>query len=201
MVVTQKTELIYHRLRNVLGSPPNVRRIFITVKAQSVTRTDIAVLRVLLTEMDQKGVYITVDRPEKHVMEILERHNLASHADVSFVAGPPQRRIVIATGVLSPAAFFDDLFLRLADPRTRPGLDQELAGMKFLMVDNLSSLAAYNGPNGIAASFGRISQFLNAYPSIRFVAVAARDSFAAVRPGALGFLDMEVDIPDDWFAV
>jgi hypothetical protein len=198
--VTHKTELIFQRLRNVLGSPPNVRRIFITVRAPSVTRTDIAVLRVLLSEMNQRGIYITVDRPEKHVLEILERQNLATHAEVSFVAGPPPRRIVIATGVFSPAAFIDELFLRLADPRTRPGLHQELADMKFMIVDNLSSLAAYNGPAGIAACFGRISQFLNAYPSIRFVAVAARDSFAAVRPGALGFLDMEVDIPDDWFA-
>ena len=198
--MTHRNELIFQRLRNVLDSPRNVRKILITVRAPSVTRMDFAVLRVLLSEMNQRGIYITVDRPDKYVLQILEKQNLATHAEVSFVAGPPPRRIVIATGVFSPAAFIDELFLRLADPRTRPGLNQELADMKFLIVDNLSSLAAYNGPNGIAACFGRISLLLNAYPSMRFVAVAARDSFAAVRSGALGFLDMEVDIPDDWFA-
>jgi len=198
--MTQKSELIFQRLRNVLDSPRNVGKVLITVRAPSVTRTDLAVLRVLLSEMNQRGIYITVDRPDKQVLQILERQNLASHAEVSFHAGPPPRRIVIATGVFSPAVFFDELFLRLADPRTRPGLHQELADMKFLIVDNLSSLAAYNGPNGIAGCFGRISQFLNAYPSIRFVAVAARDSLAAVRPWASGFFDMEVDIPDEWLA-
>jgi hypothetical protein len=197
--MTHQSELIFQKVRNVLNTPRNVRRILFTVRAPSVTRINLAVLKVLLSERNERGIYLTVDRPDKYVLEILEKQNLASRAEISSLPEPPPRRIVVAPGVFSPAVYLDEIFLRLSDPRTRPGLDNELCTMSFLILDNLSTLTAFNGPKGIAACFEKMFLFLNTYPSIRLVAVAARDTLSALRPEAHGFFEMAVDLPDDWF--
>lgn len=193
-----QSELIFQRIRGLLESPGNVRRILIPVRAPSVTRINLAVLKVLLSERKERGIYLTVDRPDKHVLEILEKQNLATPAEVSSLPDPPVRKIVVAPGIFTPAVFIDEMFLRLSNPRTRAGLDGELRGMSFMMLDNLSTLSAFNGPMGLATCFERASAFLGSYPHFRFIAVAARDTLAALRPGAQGFFDLEADIRDDW---
>ena len=196
--MSQQSELIFQRIRNLLSSPGNIKKILIPVRAPSVTRINLAVLKVLLSERNERGIYLTVDRPDKHVLEILEKQNIATPSETSSLPEPPMRRIVVAPGVFTPAVFIDEMFLRLSDARSRPGLDAELRGMNFMMLDNLSTLSAFNGPMGIATSFERTSAFLGSYPHFRFIAVAARDTLAALRPAAQGFFDLEAGIQDDW---
>ena len=196
--MSRQNEAVLEKLRGALNSPPSVRKLLITMRAQSVTRMDLALAKILLTERNERGIYISIDRPDKHVLMILEKHNVAGPAEVSFALEPRPRRLVIVTGIFSPAIFIGDILSRLSDPRTGPDLDAELRGMNFLMVDNLSSLAAYNGPRGIDACFGHIAMFLDRYRSMRFIAVAGQDSLGALGPGATGFFNAEVGIPDNW---
>jgi hypothetical protein len=198
--MTRQSEVIHRRLRSSLDSPPTVRRILFTMRAPSVTRINLAILKILLSERNERGIYLTVDRPETHVISILEKHNVAAPSEVSAVPEPRPRRIVIAQGIFSPAIFIDDMFTRLHDSRAGAALDAEIRSMDFLMVDNLSSLAAYNGPKGIDACFEHLAMFLDRYRSIRFLAAAGRDSLDALGPPASTFFNTEVSIPDEWLA-
>jgi len=196
--MTRQNEAVMQKLRSALASPPPVRKLLITMRAQSVTRVDLAVAKILLSERNERGIYITIDRPDKHVLMILEKHNIAGSSEVSFAAEPRPKRLVIAPGIFSPAIFIGEMLSRLSDPQSGSTLDAELRGMNFLMVDNLSSLAVYNGPRGIDACFGHVAMFLDRYRSMRFIAVAGRDSLGALGPGATGFFNAEVGIPDEW---
>lgn len=196
--MTRQNEAVLQRLRSALASPPSVRKLLVTMRAQSVTRLDLAVAKILLTERGERGIYITIDRPDKHVLLILEKHNVAAAADVSSVPEPRPKRLVIAPGIFSPAIFIGEMLSRIADARTGAALDAELSGMNFLMVDNLSSLGVYNGPRGIDACFGHVAMFLDRYRTMRFIAVAGRDTLGALGPGARGFFNAEVSIPDEW---
>ncbi len=198
--MTRQSEAIHQKLRGTLESPPSVRRILFTMRAPSVTRVNLAILKILLSERKDRGIYLTVDRPEKHVITLLEKHNLAAPSEVSAVPEPRPRKIVIAQGIFSPAIFIDDMFTRLGDPQAGPALDAEIRTMNFLMVDNLSTLNAYNGPKGIDACFAHLAMFLDRYRSIRFVAAAGRESLTALGAGARSFFDTEVGLPDEWLA-
>ncbi len=193
-----QNEAVLQKLRGALDSPPAVRKLLFTMRAQSVTRMDLAVARILLAERKEQGIYITIDRPDKHVLMILQKHNVAGPDEVSSGLDPKRKRLFIAQGILSPAVFIAELLTRTSKPHGGPALDAALRKMRFLMVDNLSSLAAYNGPKGIETCFGHVAMMLMRYSSMRFVAVAARDSLGALGPDARGFFNKEVDIPDGW---
>jgi len=196
--MTRQNEAVLQKLRGALGSPPSVRKLLITMRAQSVTRMDIAVAKILLSERNERGIYITIDRPDKHVLAILEKHNITRPGEIASGMEPIAKKLFIAQGIFSPAIFIAELLNRIGNPHTGPALDAELRGMRFVMVDNLSSLAAYNGPKGIDACFGHVAMLLMQYPSMRFIALAGRDSLGALGPGAPGFFNSEIGIPDDW---
>ncbi len=191
-------ESVLQRLRGALNSPPQVRKILLTMRAQSVTRMDLSVARILITERNERGIYVTIDRPDKHVLSILQKHNIAGPQDATVEMEPNGKKLFIARGILSPAIFISQLLTRTQNLQSGPALDAELRAMRFLMVDNLSSLAAYNGPKGIDACFGHVAMLLMRYPSMRFIAVAGRDSFSVLGNGAKGFFNLEADIPDEW---
>jgi hypothetical protein len=193
-----QNEAVMQKLRGALDSPPPVRRLLFTMRAQSVTRMDLALARILLSERKERGIYVTIDRPDRQVLMILEKHNVARPDEVSSGLEPEQKRLFIARGILSPATFIAELISRISNPHSGPALDAELRNMRFLMMDNLSTLAAYNGPKGIAACFDHVLMLLMRYGSMRFVAVAARDSLDALGPDARGFFNLVVDIPDGW---
>jgi len=196
--MTRQNEAVMQKLRGALDSPPSIRKLLITMRAQSVTRVDLAVAKILLSERNERGIYITIDRPDKHVLMILEKHNITGPGEASSEMEPVAKRLFIAKGIFSPAVFIAELMNRTANPHSGPALDAELRAMRFLMVDNLSTLAAYNGPKGIDACFGHVAMFLMKYPSLRFIALAGRDSLGALGPDAPGFFNMMVGIPDDW---
>jgi len=193
-----QNEAVMQKLRGALDSPPAARKLLFTMRAQSVTRMDLAVARILLSERRERGIYVTIDRPDKNVIMILQKHNVAGPDDVSSDLEPKEKRLFIARGILSPAVFIAELLSRTSKPHTGPALHAELTRMRFLMLDNLSSLAVYNGPKGIEACFDYVAMMLMRYSSMRFVAVAARDSLDALGPDARGFFNLEIDIPDGW---
>ncbi|MBM4248155.1 MAG: hypothetical protein FJ149_01705 [Euryarchaeota archaeon] len=196
--MTRQNEAVMQRLRGALDSPPAVRKLLVTMRAQSVTRMDLAVAKILISERKERGIYVTIDRPDKHVLTILSRHNVAGPGEASTEMEPAGKRLFIAKGIFSPAVFIGELLNRIRDPRSGPPLDAELRAMRFLLVDNLSSLAAYNGPKGIDACFGHVAMMLMQYPSMRFIALAGRDSLPALGPGATAFFNLGVEIPDEW---
>jgi hypothetical protein len=159
---------------------------------------DLAVVRILLAERKERGIYVSVDRPDKQVLSILDKHNLAGPGEAATDMEPGNKKLFIAKGIFSPAVFIAELLNRTENPRSGPGLDRELREMRFLMVDNLSTLSAYNGPKGIDACFGHVAMLLMRYPAMRFIAVAGRESLGALGGPARSFFNAEVDIPDAW---
>jgi hypothetical protein len=193
-----QNEAVFQKLRGALGAPAPVRKVLITMRAQSVTRMDLAVVRILLAERKERGIYVSVDRPDKQVLSILDKHNLAGPGEAATDMEPGNKKLFIAKGIFSPAVFIAELLNRTENPRSGPGLDRELREMRFLMVDNLSTLSAYNGPKGIDACFGHVAMLLMRYPAMRFIAVAGRESLGALGGPARSFFNAEVDIPDAW---
>ena len=194
--MTRHSELILHKVRGALEPPAKARRLLFEVRSQSVTRIDLTVLKVLLSENNERGVFITVDRPDKHLIGILERQNLAPPEG----AGQPRKRLFIAGAMFSPAIFVDKLLSQLSDARKGPSLQEEMQGMGFVMLDNFGSLGVYNGPRAIAVFIERVMVLLGLFPSLRFLTCAPRGSIGGLGPAVEGFFEQTIEIPDAWFA-
>ena len=77
--MTKKNLIILNKLRQEVHT--DYRRILFLVKAPQIARINLAILRICLTERKERGIYISIDKPDKHVKQILERHNISSEGD------------------------------------------------------------------------------------------------------------------------
>ncbi len=195
--MSYKSELIFQELRRALDRP-GARGVFVSVRAPSVTRINLAVLRVLLTERRERGIYLAVDRADKHLLELLERHNLAAPSEVSEIAGDRPKRVVVAAGVISPIEFLDEVLARLSDPAKAPALEEDLRSFHFIMIDNLSSLDIYSGERAQERFFRGLAELLQRFTNLRCVMVTAREGSPEMSAHAANLCQVRVDIKDEW---
>jgi hypothetical protein len=198
--MTRQNIQIIQSIRSALGSPKNIRRFLFTVRAPSVVRINLTVLRILLEERKERGIYLSVEQPDKHVMLILERQNLAARAEVGILTENPKppKRVIIATEMVNPVVLIDEIFHTLTDKVRGPTLDADMKGMSFIIVDNLATMAIYNTQNDINEFFKKSNQFLERYPGQRMFTVTARNGGDELHAEAKKFAQLEVDIPDEW---
>jgi len=198
--MTRQNIQIIQSVRSALGSPKNIRRFLFTVRAPSVARINLAVLRILLEERKERGIYLSVERPDKHLMMILERQNLAARSEVCNLGDNPKppKRVVIATEMVNPVVLIDEMFLALSDKAKGATLDAEIRGMGFIIVDNLATMAIYNTQKDIDEFFRKSNLFLERFPNQKMFTVTARSGYDELHAAARKFAQIEVDIPDEW---
>lgn len=187
-------------MRIALDGPRNIRKMLFTVRAPSVTRINLAILRGLMEERRERGIYLSVERPDKHLMMILEKQNLASEKDVGLLpdAPKPPKKVIIAVEMVCPTVLIDEINLALSDRTKGAVLENEMKGMSFLMVDNLATMAIYNSSRDIAEFFRKSGEFLERFPQLRMVMVTARSNYPELHEMARKFTQTVTDIPDEW---
>ncbi|MEM2869105.1 MAG: hypothetical protein QW379_01600 [Thermoplasmata archaeon] len=195
--MSYRSELIFQELRRALERP-GAGGVLVTVRATSVTRINLSVLRVLLTERGERGIFLSLDRPDRHMLELLERHNLAAPGEASSSQETRPKKIVVAAGVISPVEFLDEVLARLSDRERAPALEEDLRSFQFIMVDNLSSMALYSGPRNLERFFRGMEELLLRFPNLRCVFVTARGAPPEVMALARRVCPVEVDIKDEW---
>jgi len=192
--VTRKNVQILNAIREVLRS--DTRVLVFDVPMPHITRINLAVLRIAISELGKKGIYISIDRPDRNVLSILERHNVAvpgesvtattgierSSQGIAEMAiarvpanpqgGPPsaiaRNRILIISGIFCPTLFLDSVEAAIRSPSEgTANLLKELQNMDFIMIDNISTMAAYNSGESIAEFFRRFDIFLGQFPRMR----------------------------------
>lgn len=195
--MSYKSELIFQELRRALNTPA-VRGVLVTVRAPSVTRINLAVLRILLTERSERGVYLAVDRADKHLLELLERHNLTAADEVSVYQGDSPKRIVVAAGVISPIEFLDEVRSRLSDGARAAALEEDLRAFQFIMIDNISSMGIYSSPYTLERFFRGMAELLQRFRNLKCVMVTAREAIPQLSASAAALCQVKVDIKDEW---
>jgi len=208
--MTKKNLMILNRIRQEVNSEN--RRFLFVVRTPQIARINLTVLRILMAERKERGIYISIDKPDKHVKHILERHNISregSYVDTGVHAEPPPEaisepmstpnKILVVSGIFCPTLFLDSIDATIASsPEAREKIAGELNSMNFIMVDNISTMMAYNSNTKIHEFFKRFDAFLNEYQNIRCFLSTDRNLPSDVYQEARKAVDREVEILDEW---
>ena len=208
--MTKKNLMILTRIRQEVNSA-NSRFLFV-VRTPQIARINLTVLRILMAERKERGIYISIDKPDKHVKQILERHNISregSYVDTGVraenapetISNPMEasNKILVVSGIFCPTLFLDSIDATMASsPEAKARIMGELQTMNFIMVDNVSTMIAYNSNAKIHEFFGRFDAFLKAFPNIRAFMSTDKNLPTDIYQAARKTVDREVEILDEW---
>ncbi len=190
------------------------RRFLVNVSAGQMTRLNLTILRICLLERNERGIYLSVDKPDAMVIQILERHQITGGvgANTGTGTGPEatgaleraeralqQKKILVVSGIFCPTLFLDSLD-RAASSAAGAGLIEELRGMHFLLVDNLAVMAAYNSRKKIEEFFQRLDALLTRFPNLRGILMTDKRDNPEIYELARGVSEVEIQIKDDVLA-
>ena len=205
--MTGRNVLILEHLRKELATER--KRILITVRAPQVDRINLAVLRIMLTERGERGIYLSIDKPDDMVAHILERYNVApaemgradtgqqqtSTAVDSSIHGPgANRRVLIISGIFCPTIFLDSIDAAVSTPEGGKELFEEFRGMDFLMVDNLLSMPLYNSWRKTEEFFARLDVLQQKFPHLRLLMTTDKQQDGRLYDLAAAICDIEVEL-------
>jgi hypothetical protein len=208
--MTKKNLIILNKLRQEVQT--DYRKILFLVKAPQIARINLAILRICLTERKERGIYISIDKPDKHVRQILERHNISkegSYVDTGISSStgqhqqikPPtgSKKVLVVSGIFCPTLFLDSIDATMASsPEAKDRILKELGGMDFLMIDNLSTMTIYNSQKKIEEFFERFDSFFQRFPNLRIFMSTDKSVQKEVYQLARKATEHEVDILDEW---
>ncbi len=198
--------LVLEHLRKELAT--QCKRILVTVRAPQVDRINLAVLRILLTERAERGIYLSIDKPDDMVAHILERYNIApaemGRADTgqqqTGVVEPKSadaganRRVLIVSGIFCPTIFLDSIDAAVSTPEGGAELLEELRGMDFLMVDNLLSMTLYNSWRKTEEFFARLDVLQHKFPNLRLLMTTDKHQDPRLYELAARICDIEIEL-------
>lgn len=193
--MTKKNVLILSSLRKLLRTPKTKRVLMIVVRSQSIVRINLSILNILLNEMREKGIYLTIESPDKHVMNILKKHEVAEDSGTEF---GKRKKLIIAAGIKKPLIFFKEIFRRASTGDKN--LDDEIRSMNFLLIDNLSAMGNYNSSETVKEIFGAMEEFLKRYDNIQIIIVTDKKVYPEVHEIAKKYSNEILELPDEWFA-
>jgi len=209
--MTKKNLIILTKIRQEVNS--NHTRFLLVVRAPQIARINLSVLRILMAERKEKGIYISIDKPDKHVKQILERQNIikdgGSYVDTGVdaesapdaISSPMQapNKILVVSGIFCPTLFLDSIDSTMASsPEAKEKIEAELKSMNFIMVDNISTMMAYNSSAKVHEFFIRFDAFLKQFPNIRAFLSMDRTLPNDIYQAARKLVDREVEILDEW---
>jgi hypothetical protein len=208
--MTKKNLMILNRIRQEVNSS-NSRFLFV-VRTPQIARINLTVLRILMADRKERGIYISIDKPDKHVKQILERHNIShegSYVDTGVhaehapeaISAPMEaaNKILVVSGIFCPTLFLDSIDATMASsPEAKARIVGELKTMNFIMVDNVSTMIAYNSNAKIHEFFVRFDAFLKQFPNIRAFLSTDKNLPTDIYQAARKAVDREVEILDEW---
>lgn len=208
--MTRKNLLILNKLREEIYSKAN--RFLFLVRAQQIARINLSILRICLSERKERGIYISIDKPDKHVKQILERQNisreggyvdtgLSSTGEHQAISSPmgANKRILVVSGIFCPTLFLDSIeATKAASAEARGRIEAELASMNFIMLDNISTMVIYNSHAKVHEFFKRFDDFCKGYPNLRVYMSSDKNIPPDVYQLARSVIDREVEILDEW---
>jgi len=208
--MTKKNLMMLNRIRQEVNS--NYNRFLLVVRTPQIARINLTVLRILMAERKERGIYISIDKPDKHVKQILERHNISregTYVDTGVNAEPAPdaisspmeapNKILVVSGIFCPTLFLDSIDATMtSSPEAKQRITTELGTMHFVMVDNISTMMAYNSNAKVHEFFQRFDNFLKDYPNIRCFLSTDRNLPSDVYQVARKAVDREVEILDEW---
>jgi len=209
--MTKKNLMILNRIRQEVNSANN--RFLFVVRTPQIARINLTVLRILMAERKERGIYISIDKPDKHVKQILERHNIsregsyvdtgvhAENANPEAISAPMEasNKILVVSGIFCPTLFLDSIdATKASSPEAKARIVGELRTMNFIMVDNVSTMIAYNSNTKIHEFFVRIDAFLKEFPNIRAFMSTDKNLPPDIYQAARKAVDREVEILDEW---
>ena len=208
--MTKKNLIILNKLRQEVHT--DYRKILFLVKAPQIARINLAILRICLTERKERGIYISIDKPDKHVKQILERHNISkegSYVDTGISSStgqhqkisPPtgSKKVLVVSGIFCPTLFLDSIDATMASsPDAKDKLLKELGSMNFIMIDNLSTMSIYNSKKKIEEFFQRFETFMQKFPNLRVFMSTDKSVQKDIYQMARRATEHEVDILDEW---
>ena len=208
--MTKKNLIILNKIRQEVNS--DNRRFLFVVRTPQIARINLTVLRILMAERKERGIYISIDKPDKHVKHILERHNISregSYVDTGVhaeqtpeaISAPMStpNKILVVSGIFCPTLFLDSIDATVASgPEAKERIVGELASMNFIMVDNISTMMAYNSNGKIHEFFARFDAFLKEFTNLKCYLSTDRNLPEDVYQVARKMVDREVEILDEW---
>lgn len=208
--MTRKNLLLLNKLRQEIYS--DTGRLLFTVRGPQISRINLSILRVCLSERKERGIFISIDKPDKHVKSILERQNISSdgsYVDTGLKADwghegiqspmESRKKVLVVSGIFCPTLFLDSIDATMnQSPEAKERLNTELQDMNFVMVDNLSTLTIYNSQGKIQEFFKRFDKFLTDFPNLRAYLSTDRNINQETYALARGIVEKEVEILDEW---
>jgi hypothetical protein len=207
--MTKKNLIILSRIRQEVNSANN--RFLFVVRTPQIARINLTILRILMAERKERGIYISIDKPDKHVKQILERQNIsregsyvdtgvhAENAPETISAPMETAKILVVSGIFCPTLFLDSIDATMASsPEAKARIMNELRTMNFIMVDNISTMIAYNSNSKIHEFFARFDAFLKEFPNIRAFLSTDKNLPPDIYQAARKAVDREVEILDEW---
>jgi hypothetical protein len=208
--MTRKNLLLLNKLRQELYSDNH--RLLFTVRGPQISRINLSILRVCLSERKERGIFISIDKPDRHVKSILERHNISKEggyvdtglkADGSHngIQSPieSKKKVLVVSGIFCPTLFLDSIDTTLnTTPEAKERLTSELKEMNFIMIDNLSTLTIYNSQGKIQEFFNRFDKFLTDFPNLRAILSTDKNINQETYALARRVTEKEVEIQDEW---
>lgn len=212
--MTRQNILLQQHLRRGLakGAPAD-RRFLFTVNSTRISRIDLALLRICLYERDERGIFISVERPDRTMETLLGRMNIApasiGSADTGAtsspmagpVASPPaKKKVYVVSGLMCPTLFLDAVEAGMRSGGQKSELLSEISSLDFIMLDNLSAMGIYNTMPKVAEVFSRLQAFISHFASMNVIMVADKNIYPEVYAMARKYADRETEIGEEWFA-
>ncbi|MFC2153894.1 hypothetical protein ACFLRC_00235 [Candidatus Altiarchaeota archaeon] len=144
----KQTEDAYNRLKEEMKDLGDDAIVLISSRAEGHMRMVLAALAILLNERIQGGIYISVSRPFRYIMNSLEENNIElSHlmaidcvSQMTGKAGEKKENIVYVENPSSLeeiSMYIDRLLVKIENPK------------KFILLDSLSSILIYNNAKSV----------------------------------------------------
>jgi hypothetical protein len=126
-------------------------------KYTSLVRVNLVLLKAFLDEKKSSGVMITIDRPHQYASHLLQLHGI-DQSGLTFLdaisSHASDTKAEVKGGQYSEGPFYIErlpAFMAGSDGVSPPGID--LVNVRFVIIDNVSTLLTYNSMESLKAFF------------------------------------------------
>ncbi|MFH1721845.1 MAG: hypothetical protein ABH950_04480 [Candidatus Altiarchaeota archaeon] len=144
----KQTEQTYAKLKKEMEGLGDDAIVLVSCRAESHMRMILALLAIVLNEKSQGGVYISVSRPFRYILNNLEENDieiedLFAIDCVSRMAGKVSEKMDTVAYVENPSSL-EEISMYMDRMLMKVG-----SGKKFILLDSLSSILIYNNQKSV----------------------------------------------------
>ena len=194
-------KLIHKTIMSSMCKNPAFDRMVLIQKNTQIARTNLLLLKILLNDLDLRGIFLSINRPYHYMKYLLNMHDIEHGGllfmdTVSEISGEHFER---SKGVLFTKGPFNPELFGSLQAKVYPENDDnaiDLESYHFFMFDSIASLANYRSLQGIRNVLNAAFTLFER-SSIRVFMSVDRDGYPEIYQTISQFENHEIYLCDD----